>query len=86
MTWTEYHDLLDIELYSAYLADFYDFVSLKTIGKSYEGRSMKVVQVGFLQYIGILISNIGPNRLLDLHQDINRGFVFSRYLNGTTFP
>ena len=49
MTWTEYHDLWDIEHYSAYLADFYDFVSLKTIGKSYEGRTMNVVQVGLFQ-------------------------------------
>ena len=64
MTWTEYHDLLDIELYLDYLADFYDFVSLKTIGKSYEGRTMKVVQVGLFRYIGILISNIGLNPLL----------------------
>ena len=55
MTWTEYHDLRDIDSYSAYLADFYDFVSLKTIGKSYEGRTMKVVQVSrsFLIYIEI---------------------------------
>lgn len=46
MTWTEYHDLADIDAYMDYLEKTYpDLVSLETIGESYEGRTMRVVKI-----------------------------------------
>jgi len=45
MTWTEYHSVEDIYSYLDYLEETYDFVSTQEIGKSYEGRSMRVVSV-----------------------------------------
>lgn len=45
MTWTEYHPLEDMYSYLDYLEQDYDFVSTEEIGKSGEGRSMRVVSV-----------------------------------------
>ena len=44
MTWTEYHNQDDIETYLDYLARNYDFVEVESIGKSHEGRPMRVVK------------------------------------------
>ena len=45
MTWTEYHCKADMESYLDYLALTYDFVTLETIGQSYEGTDMRVAKV-----------------------------------------
>jgi murein tripeptide amidase MpaA len=46
MTWTEYHPYEDMEKYMDYLEKTYpDLVSIEDIGKSYEGRSMKVRKI-----------------------------------------
>ena len=45
MTWTEYHPKEDMESYLDYLASTYDFVTLETIGQSYEGIDMRVAKV-----------------------------------------
>ena len=46
MTWDSYHKNEDIDGYLEYLAKRYsDIVSLEDIGKSYEGRVMKVLKV-----------------------------------------
>jgi len=45
MTWTEYHPKEDMESYLDYLASTYDFVTLETIGQSYEGTDMRVAKV-----------------------------------------
>jgi hypothetical protein len=43
MDWTSYHPVADMQEYMAYLADTYsDFVSVVSIGKSYEGNDMQV--------------------------------------------
>ena len=38
MTWTDYHPLENIYSYLDYLQTKYDFVTTKSIGKSYEGN------------------------------------------------
>ena len=50
MTWTKYHEQDDIESYLDYLANTYDFVEVEEIGKSYEGRPMRVLKVQHLCY------------------------------------
>ena len=45
MTWTEYHSKEDMETYLDYLAETYDFVTLETIGESFEGETMRVAKV-----------------------------------------
>ena len=46
MTWTEYHSQVDIEKYMDYLEKTYpDLVSIEDIGKSYEGRPMRVLKI-----------------------------------------
>ena len=45
MTWTEYHPKEDMETYLDFLASTYDFVTLETIGNSYEGTTMRVAKV-----------------------------------------
>ena len=45
MTWTEYHCKAHMESYLDYLALTYDFVTLETIGQSYEGIDMRVAKV-----------------------------------------
>ena len=45
MDWTEYHSLEDMYTYLDYLEKKYDFVSTEIIGKSYEGRIMRVAKV-----------------------------------------
>jgi hypothetical protein len=43
MDWTSYHPVADMQDFMAYLADTYsDFVSVVSIGKSYEGNDMQV--------------------------------------------
>merc|ERR1712135_269937 len=41
MDWTEYHPIEDIHSYLTYLETTYDFVTLETIGQSYEGSGNK---------------------------------------------
>ena len=45
MTWVEYHSLDDMYSYFDFLARNYSFLTTEVIGKSYEGRDMKVVKV-----------------------------------------
>jgi hypothetical protein len=43
MDWTSYHPVADMQDFMAYLAETYsDFVSVVSIGKSYEGNDMQV--------------------------------------------
>jgi hypothetical protein len=43
MDWTSYHPVADMQDYMAYLVETYsDFVSVVSIGKSYEGNDMQV--------------------------------------------
>ena len=47
MTWKQYHRLEDIHGFMDYLAKTYPtIVSVNTIGKSYEGRELKVNRIG----------------------------------------
>ena len=39
MDWTEYHPIEDIHSYLTYLETTYDFVTLETIGQSYEAEN-----------------------------------------------
>ena len=45
MSWTEYHSKEDMEDFLDYLASTYNFVTLETIGESYEGETMRVAKV-----------------------------------------
>jgi len=45
MTWDEYHTLDDMYTYLDYLEQEFDFVKTESIGKSGEGRDMRVVSV-----------------------------------------
>ena len=46
MTWDDYHSQDDMEAYMDYLVKQYpDLVSIEEIGKSYEGRTMRVLKV-----------------------------------------
>jgi len=46
MDWTSYHPVADMQDFMAYLAETYsDFVSVVSIGKSYEGNDMQVLQI-----------------------------------------
>jgi len=45
MDWTEYHPIEDIHSYLTYLETTYDFVTLETIGQSYEGSDMIIAKV-----------------------------------------
>jgi hypothetical protein len=47
MTWTEYHPVEDMHAYLDYLeATYPDLVSTEIIGKSGEGRDMRIAKVG----------------------------------------
>ena len=45
MDWTEYHPIEDIHSYLTYLETTYDFVTLETIGQSYEAENEWVFKV-----------------------------------------
>lgn len=45
MSWDKYHPKEDMEGYMDYLAATYDYVSVESIGKSYEGVDMRVLKV-----------------------------------------
>jgi len=45
MTWTEYHSLEDMYTYLDYLEANFDFVSTQSLGKSYEGRDMRIAKL-----------------------------------------
>ena len=46
MDWTSYHSQEDMEVYMDYLVEKYpDLVSTEVIGKSYEGRTMRVLRI-----------------------------------------
>jgi len=45
MTWTEYHSLEDMYSYLDYLEKNYDFVTTESIGKTTEGRDMRVAKI-----------------------------------------
>jgi hypothetical protein len=48
MDWTSYHPVADMQDFMAYLAETYsDFVSVVSIGKSYEGNDMQVPKFRF---------------------------------------
>jgi len=52
MDWTSYHPVADMQEYMAYLADTYsDFVSVVSIGKSYEGNDMQVPKFRFIHNV-----------------------------------
>lgn len=46
MDWTSYHNHDDINEFLDELAATYDFVNVVSIGSSYEGRDMKVIEIG----------------------------------------
>ena len=48
MSWNEYHPKEDMEDFLDYLASTYNFVTLETIGDSYEGETMRVAKVRFV--------------------------------------
>ena len=48
MSWNEYHPKEDMEDFLDYLASTYNFVTLETIGDSYEGETMRVAKVKFV--------------------------------------
>jgi hypothetical protein len=57
MDWTSYHPVADMQDYMAYLVDTYsDFISVVSIGKSYEGNDMQV-RGKFLLKIGLAFHN-----------------------------
>jgi len=45
MDWTSYHIYEDMQGYMQYLADNFQYVSVKSIGKSYKGADMQVLEV-----------------------------------------
>merc|ERR1712126_92820 len=45
MTWDKYHSLEDMYSYLDYLEETYDYVSTESIGKTFEGRDMRVASV-----------------------------------------
>ena len=45
MTWDSYHSLEDMYSYLDYLENKYDYIRTEVIGKSYEGRDMRVLKV-----------------------------------------
>jgi len=45
MDWNDYHPIEDIHSYLNYLQDTYDFVSLESIGQSYDGSDMIIAKV-----------------------------------------
>lgn len=45
MDWTSYHPVEDMHDFMDYLAETYEYVSVSSIGKSYEGRDMRVLSV-----------------------------------------
>jgi len=45
MDWTDYHPIEDIHSYLTYLQDTYDFVTLESIGQSYDGSDMIIAKV-----------------------------------------
>ena len=45
LTWTAYHSLGDIYSFLDYLENNYDFVSTDSIGKSSEGKKMRIAKV-----------------------------------------
>ena len=45
MTWTNYHPLVDMHNFLDYLEATYDFVTTESIGKTTEGREMRVAMV-----------------------------------------
>jgi hypothetical protein len=52
MDWTSYHPVADMQDFMAYLADTYsEFVSVVSIGKSYEGNDMQVPMFRFIQNV-----------------------------------
>jgi hypothetical protein len=52
MDWTSYHPVADMQDFMAYLAETYsEFVSVVSIGKSYEGNDMQVPMFRFTQNV-----------------------------------
>lgn len=45
MTWDKYHPLEDMYSYLDYLEQTYDFVSTESIGKTFEGRDMRLAKI-----------------------------------------
>merc|ERR1711887_316220 len=45
MTWTDYHSLEDMYSFLDYLETTYDFVTTQSVGKSYEGRDMRLAKI-----------------------------------------
>jgi len=45
MTWTDYHSLEDMYSFLDYLEATYDFVTTQSVGKSYEGRDMRLAKI-----------------------------------------
>merc|ERR1711970_322120 len=45
MTWTDYHSLEDMYSFLDYLETTYDFVTTQSVGKSYEGREMRLAKI-----------------------------------------
>ena len=45
MNWEEFHTMADMYTFLDYLEQHYDFVSVESIGQSYEGQDMRVASV-----------------------------------------
>ena len=45
MDWEDCHTMEDMYTYLAYLEQTFDFVTVETIGQSYEGQDMRVAKV-----------------------------------------
>ena len=45
MDWEDYHSMEDIYTYLDYLQAHYDFVTIETIGTSFQGQDMRVAKV-----------------------------------------
>ena len=45
MDWEDFHTMEDMYTYLAYLEQTYDFVTVESIGESYEGQDMRVAKV-----------------------------------------
>ena len=47
MDWEDYHNLEDIYGWLDYLSEKFDFCQVESIGKTFEGRDMKLMKVYF---------------------------------------
>ena len=58
MDWTEYHPIEDIHSYLTYLETTYDFVTLETIGQSYEAENEWVFKVHWDHLLAMILITV----------------------------